>query len=491
MPRRALARVNLAAIERNVALLRGRLSGGARLCAVVKAEAYGHGAVPVARAALAGGASVLAVVTAEEARQLRAAGIAAPILVMGALSSHELPVALAAGAEVVAWSERFVDDLAAAAMRPVRVHVKLDTGLGRLGTRDPRHALSIAERIASAGRALALSGAMTHFATADEDLEFLAHQLAAFAPFVADMRRRVPQLVAHAANSAATLREPRSHFDLVRCGIAIYGADPMNQDPAAFGLEPALELTSYVAAVKLAGPGDSAGYGRRYIAERETWIATLPIGYADGIRRTLSNNSDVLVGGRRYPLVGTVSMDNITVDLGPRASAKPGDLATIIGAQGSERQTAEQLAQRIGTINYEVLCAISRRVVRVYHRDGQPVAMTSPAGTVTIEPLRALARLGTAGWLVGGAVRDRLLGRPTNDFDIAVAGETQGLAAGACAHHEGARVQAVGRIRSVARGCARPVLAGRPAAAERADDRRRPRGPGSDDQRDRRAARRR
>ncbi len=371
MPRRALARVNLAAVERNVVRLRGPLSDGTRLCAVVKADGYGHGAVPVALAALGGGATALAVVTAEEAAQLRAAGISAPILVMGAISSEELPVALAAGAEVVAWSERFVDDVAAAAAEPVRVHVKLDTGMGRLGTRDLRHALAIAERVLSAGARLELAGAMTHFATADEDPEFLAHQLAVFAPFVAELRRRTPQLVVHAANSAATLREPGSHFDLVRCGIAIYGADPMNEDPAPLGLEPVLELTSYVAAVKLARPGDSAGYGRRFIAEHDKWIATLPIGYADGLRRTLSNNCDVLVGGRRYPLVGTVSMDNITIDLGRNASAKPGDLATIIGAQGSERQTAEQLARRIGTINYEVLCAISPRVLRVYHRDGQ------------------------------------------------------------------------------------------------------------------------
>ena len=374
MPQRALASVNLAAIERNVGLLRGRLSDGSRLAAVVKADGYGHGAVPVARAALAGGASVLAVVTAEEARQLRAAGIGAPILLMGALSSYELPVALASGAELVAWSERFVDDVTAAAPeRAVRVHVKLDSGLGRLGTRDRSQAQSIAERVAAAAPALELAGAMTHFATADEDLEFVARQLDAFSPFVAELRRRVPQITAHAANSAATLREPRSHFDLVRCGIAIYGADPMNEDPAAFGLEPALELTSYVAAVKLARPGESAGYGRRFIAECDTWIGTVPIGYADGIRRTLSNNCDVLVGGRRCPLVGTVSMDNITIDLGPEATARPGDLATIIGAQGSERQTAEQLARRIGTINYEVLCAISARVPRAYHHDGEPV----------------------------------------------------------------------------------------------------------------------
>jgi alanine racemase len=188
------------------------------------------------------------------------------------------------------------------------------------------------------------------------------------------MRDRWPGIVVHAANSVATLREPASHFDLVRCGIAIYGCDPMNQDPAAHGLEPALELTSYVAAVKLARAGESAGYGRRFIATGDTWIATVPIGYADGIRRALTNNCDVLIGGRRYPLVGTVSMDNITVELGPSAGGvRWGDRVTIIGTDGDERQTAEDLARRIGTINYEILCGITPRVPRVYHRDGAPV----------------------------------------------------------------------------------------------------------------------
>jgi alanine racemase len=213
---------------------------------------------------------------------------------------------------------------------------------------------------------------MTHFATADDDPEFMERQLKAFEPFAAELRRRWPDIAVHAANSAATLREPRSHMTLVRCGIAIYGCDPMHQDPDAYKLEPALELRSYVAALKCAQQGDSAGYGRRFIAPGETWIATVPIGYGDGIRRALTNNCDVLISGRRYPLVGTVSMDNITVDLGPDPVAREGEPATLIGRDGAERQTAEDLARRIGTINYEVLTGISRRVPRVYHRDGEP-----------------------------------------------------------------------------------------------------------------------
>jgi alanine racemase len=364
MPRRAVARVNLGAIERNVALLRGSLEGGAELCAVVKGDGYGHGATQAARAALAGGASWVAVATADEATQLRESGISGRILVMGALSNEELPVALEANADVVAWDERFVDQLAAAGR--ARVHVKLDTGMGRLGTRSEDDALAVAERIASAGPGLELVGAMTHFATADGDLEFVERQLAAFRPFVETLRARQPGIVVHAANSAATLRSKASHFDLVRCGIAIYGLDPMNEDPATHGLEPALQLTSYVAAVKLARAGDSAGYGRRFIADRDTWIATLPIGYGDGVRRALTNNCDVLVRGMRYPLVGTVSMDNVTIDVGPKPAVEVGDVATLIGADGAERLTAEEMARRTETINYEIVCGISARVPREY-----------------------------------------------------------------------------------------------------------------------------
>ena len=147
----------------------------------------------------------------------------------------------------------------------------------------------------------------------------------------------------------------------------------MNQDPTFHGLEPALELSTYVAAVKLARAGDSAGYGRQFVAARDTWIATLPIGYADGIRRALTGNADALVGGRRYPFAGTVSMDNVTLDIGPDPVVRVGERATIIGGDGAERQTAEELARRIGTINYELVCGISQRVPRVYHRDGAPV----------------------------------------------------------------------------------------------------------------------
>ena len=375
MPVRALARVNLAAIERNCRRLGRELRGGAQLAAVVKADGYGHGALPCARAALAGGASWLAVATAREAGELRAGGIEAPLLVMGALSRSELEVAVAAGADVVAWREPFLDALAAHGSpdRPVRVHVKLDSGMGRLGTRDPGEADRVAEAV-DAEDGLELAGAMTHFATADdpEDGGFLASQLERFTPWAQALKRRHPEVLVHAANSAATLREAGAHFDLVRCGIAVYGMDPFHADPEQRSLEPALELCSYVADVKSCPAGASAGYGRRFVAEADTVLGVLPIGYGDGVRRALTNNADVLVGGRRRPLVGTVSMDNVTVDLGPDPGVGPGEPAVLIGAQGPERITAEELARRLGTINYEITCGLSPRVPRVHHRDGQP-----------------------------------------------------------------------------------------------------------------------
>jgi len=180
------------------------------------------------------------------------------------------------------------------------------------------------------------------------------------------VREIAPACTVHAANSAATLREPATHFDMVRCGIAIYGLDPFQRDPAEHGLEPALEVRSYVADVKRFEGGASAGYGRTWRASRDTWVGVLPIGYGDGIRRGLSNNGEVLVGGHRYPLVGTVSMDNVTIDLGPDTRVEPGTPAVFIGPQGSDRILAEEVAVRLATINYEVTCGISQRVPREF-----------------------------------------------------------------------------------------------------------------------------
>jgi alanine racemase len=354
---RAQATVDLEALRANVATLKAAAPRSA-LCAVVKADAYGHGVAPVARAVLDAGAEMLAVATAQEAKDLRDAGIASRILVMGALSGDELQIATGAGAEVAVWGENFLKRLPAG----TKVHVKLDTGMGRLGTRDPDKARRTAE-LAAASDELELAGLMTHFATADERGDaFFGEQLERFRDWLAT----APPAPAHAANSAATLRDPTCHFEMVRPGVALYGLDPSGSDPATHGLQPVLSLRSRVGAVKAIAVGESAGYGRRFVADRPTLLATIPIGYGDGYRRGLTNNADVLIGGARYPLVGTVSMDNVTVDLGPETDVHIGDEVVLIGAQGDERIAAEELAGRLGTINYEITCGLLPRVPREY-----------------------------------------------------------------------------------------------------------------------------
>lgn len=379
---RVEARVDVAAIERNCVRLRSALTPGTRLCAVVKADGYGHGALPSALAALAGGASWLAVVSARELVELREAGLGdVPILVMGALTRAELEQALAAGGDVVIWNERYLQAVEVAGGG--RVHIKLDSGMGRLGTRDPEQASALVEA-AERSAGVRLVGAMTHFATADElaDEGFFAEQLAAFGTWARGVREQHPELLLHAANSAAMLRDAAAHFDMVRCGIAVYGMDPFGADPAERELEPALELRSYLADLKPCRAGESAGYGRRFIAERDTTIGVLPVGYGDGWRRNLSDNCDVLIGGERRPLVGTISMDSVTVDLGPAADRElVGAPAVLIGRQGDARITAEEIARRLQTINYEITCGLTPRVRRSYHRDGVPVEQAVSAAT--------------------------------------------------------------------------------------------------------------
>ena len=342
---RAIAHVDLGAVRRNCERLPHPL------CAVVKANAYGHGMVRVAEAALAGGAEWLAVATADEAAELRAAGLGAPLLVMGALTAQELQQAIEADADVVAWS----DEVAEAAPR---IHLKLDTGMGRLGTKDSK----LARRLAARPNTV---GLMTHFATADDKESNLFNaQLEAFSAFVEEVNR--PELTAHAANSAAALRDPASHLDMVRCGVAIYGMDPFQEDPAAHDLEPALSLLSYVATMRRVEAGEGVGYGRVWRADEPTWVATIPIGYGDGWRRGLTNDCDVLIRGRRHPLVGAVSMDNIAVALGSDTDVGVGDEVVLIGSQGGELILAEEVARRLGTINYEVTTGLLPRIRREF-----------------------------------------------------------------------------------------------------------------------------
>jgi alanine racemase len=363
---RAVARIDAGAVRANCERLKTEL-GEAELCAVVKADGYGHGADICAEAALAGGATRLAVATAGEAEQIGRRLQHVKLLTMGALTEEEVDAVISAGSELALWREDFRRVVAARARahgHRARVHVKYDTGMGRLGNADAAEVLELCRACAEDPH-LELAGIWTHFATADElDSDYFDQQLQRFDEVVTAVKAEHPGTIAHAANSAAVLRDRSSHYDMARCGIAVYGLDPFQRDPAGHGLRPAMSLRSHVADVKRFAAGASAGYGRRWKAPVDTWVGVIPLGYGDGVRRALTNNADVLVRGRRQPLVGTVSMDNITIDLGPGTEVKPGDEAVLIGQQGEEAILAEEVARRLETINYEVTCAISPRVPR-------------------------------------------------------------------------------------------------------------------------------
>jgi alanine racemase len=328
--------VDLGALRRNVATLL-RVLDGAELWAVVKANAYGHGAVDCAGAALGGGATALCVATVAEALQLRAAFSIERIIVMGPTSNREIASAREARLELVVADE---------VPEGVAVHMKLDTGMGRWGIEELRRP----ER--------EVVGLMTHLATADTDPDFARVQIERFRVATA----AYPQLTRHVANSAAALRLPEARFDAARCGIALYGLSPFGGDPIDDGLEPVLSWTSEVAAVKLLLPGDSTGYGRRFVAEHDTWIGIVPVGYADGFRRDLSG-TEVRVAGERRRVIGAVSMDAFAVELDRELPL--GAPVTIVG----HGMPLEEHARVADTLTYELAAGIesgptrARRVV--------------------------------------------------------------------------------------------------------------------------------
>lgn len=361
--RPAWADIDLAAIRWNVAEI-SRVTGAPRVCAVVKADAYGHGVVPVARAALEGGASWLAVALVEEAEPLRAFGIDAPILVLAEPPAAAMPKAAHLDLRVALYTDRGVEEAAAAGVR--RVHVKVDTGMHRVGAA-PEDAVGLAKSAVAAG--LEVEGVWTHFAVADEpdrDDRYTERQVERFDECVAELARAgiEPELV-HASNSAGGLLAGAS-YDMVRGGIAVYGYEPNPARPSGAALRPALTLAARVSHVKRLPAGEAVSYGLRYRLTRPSWVATVPLGYADGVPRRLSAvGGQVLIGGERRPIAGTVTMDQLMVDCGDDA-VEVGDGVVLIGEQGNERITADEWAERLDTISYEILCGISPRVPRVY-----------------------------------------------------------------------------------------------------------------------------
>ncbi len=363
--------IDLSAIASNTRQLKALVGPHVRLLASLKADAYGHGALKVARTVLHNGASMIGVATASEATPLREAGIHAPMLVFGYVPLWQMREAVRLDLTITLYSLEAAQALSRAALalgRTVNVHVKVDTGMGRLGIRaeDVNAVIALVEAVRALPN-LYLEGIFTHFATADSlDQTQARLQLARFQQILQalDERGLRPPLV-HAANSAATLSLPEAHFDMVRPGIALYGLDPSPDVRLPEGFRPALSFKTQVAQVKMVPEGECISYGCTYTTERPTLIATLPVGYADGFRRAPYTWGSVLIHGQEAPIVGRVCMDQCMVDVSHIPQTRVGDEVVLIGRQGDATLTAEQVAQRLGTVNYEVVSAILARVPRV------------------------------------------------------------------------------------------------------------------------------
>jgi alanine racemase len=373
------AEIDLDSIEHNLGEIRRLLGPAVKIMAVVKADGYGHGAVAVARAALGAGASSLAVASLDEGLVLRRAGITAPVLLLGftdpadasLLMEHRLTPTLFGLEAARRLSRSFASE-----GRCCPVHLKIDTGMGRLGV-SPGEALELITAFSHLP-GLRLEGLFTHLSSADEEegRAFTGEQLRLFEAVLNAARERglAPPLC-HAANSAAALLYPQSRYNLVRIGIALYGCypSPWVRQQSTVKLKPALSLKSEIIYMKKVPAGTALSYGRIYCTKRESIIATVPAGYADGYCRSLSNRGEALVCGRRVPVVGRICMDQLLLDVSSVKSATLGDEVTLYGGQGPQRIAVEEMAGLLGTINYELLCNIGKRVPRRYLRRGQPV----------------------------------------------------------------------------------------------------------------------
>lgn len=351
---RARAEVDLAAVRHNVRELKRR-ANGSRLMAAVKADAYGHGAIPVSKAALEAGADSLAVVTVEEGAELREAGISAPILVFTDLRPEKLPTAKSLGLSVTAHSIESAKRISRHS--GIEAHLKVNTGMNRWGVAPSE----VGEAVRILGGRLA--GVYTHFASADSDEVATKSQIRVFDDVLA--AHPFDGILVHAANSAAVLWHPESHYDLVRPGVAVYGLHPAGGEPGLENLRSAMSLKSYVADVRRLSAGEGVSYGLTFRAGETMFAATVPAGYAEGYRRVLSGKSEALVGGRRRPLLGRVTMDASV--FGADGEVSVGDEVVLLGGQGDERITAEELGSLAGTINYEITTGVNpRRVERSY-----------------------------------------------------------------------------------------------------------------------------
>src|SRR5512143_105077 len=361
--------VDLGAIEHNFREVTRRVEGR-KVLGVVKAQAYGHGAVPVSRRLLALGADMLGVALVEEGKELRDSGIEAPILLMGPLFPEQAETAARLRLTPAVYSmpvARALSDAAQKLGAKVSVHAKIDTGMGRIGV-DPGEAPGFIAALRGLS-GIDVTGLMTHFADADlRDKRFASEQMDRFEALIRELDAGgSPVPLRHASNSAAALDFGRALFTMVRPGLMLYVYNPLEQAAGGADLRPALSFVTRVAFLKKVKAGVSISYGRTFVTKRESIIATLPVGYADGFSRALSNRGEALVRGKRAPVAGRVCMDMCMIDVTEVPGVREGDEVVLIGSQSGERITADDIAAKIGTIPYEVLCGIGSRVPRIYH----------------------------------------------------------------------------------------------------------------------------
>jgi alanine racemase len=363
------ARISLGAFHNNLHAVRSYIGAGVRIMAVIKADGYGHGMAELARSAVEVGVNDFGVARVHEGVELRQSQPTAMILVFEIPREDTVDAALRHNLDLTTVSEEttvVLEDAAQRVGKKARIHVKVDTGMGRLGL-PPAKAHRVVEKVARS-RWLELAGVYSHFATSEDgDQTYAREQLTRFHEVLEAARQsRIDVPLRHMANSGAIISLPESHFDLVRPGIMMYGYTPGPGMPQRFPLTPVMSLISRVAFVKTVPPGTSISYGRKYITRETTRIATAPVGYADGYPRLLKGKANALVNGVRYPIVGTICMDQLMLDLGAQSNITPGDEVVLIGESGSERITAWDVADAIGTIPYEITCGITRRVERIY-----------------------------------------------------------------------------------------------------------------------------
>jgi len=373
--------VDLGAISRNIERLVSHASP-AQVCAVTKADGYGHGSVACARAALDAGATWIAVALVEEGIELRRSGLRVPILLLSEPRPGEMIEVVEAGLTPTVYSpEGLAAAVAAAGSRPltepVALHLNIDTGMNRVGLRpdgliddtDPADYVLEVVRAVADKPGVRLGGVWTHLAVADEPRRpETAQQLGRFNAALDAVRDELPDdVIVHAANSAGLLAHTGARYDMVRVGISTYGIEPAPGIGAELGLEPAMTLNTQLSMVKSVFAGESLSYGLRHMFDADTTVGTIPMGYADGLRRdSYARGAQVLVGGQRRPVVGVVTMDQAMVDLGPDATDKAGDPVVVIGSQGDHHISVREIADRLDTIAYEIVCDIGRRVRRSY-----------------------------------------------------------------------------------------------------------------------------